>query len=286
MPDGIRVVVFDVGETLVDESRMWTQLAESAGVTPFTSMGLIGALAARDEPHQKVWEILGVAPPPGREDFEADDLYPDALDCLSAARDAGFTVGIAGNQPAGAAEHLRALGVDVDFVASSAQWGVTKPAVDFFARIVDVAGCEPHVLLYVGERLDNDIVPAATAGLRTAFLRRGPWAHIHTLRADAVRPDLQLDSLDELTSLLTSGRGGPVGAMLAVHGKKQADPIRSDLRIRPPARTRSPTARRGTGHRHRHLGVLTTRPESPQHRHLDRARPTHRRSRNHAAAQL
>ena len=60
IPAGVRGVVFDVGETLVDEFRAWTIQAERAGVTPFALMGLLGALIARDEDHRRVWEMLGV----------------------------------------------------------------------------------------------------------------------------------------------------------------------------------------------------------------------------------
>lgn len=42
---GIRCVVFDVGETLVDESRLWADMAQQAGITPFTLCGVLGALS-------------------------------------------------------------------------------------------------------------------------------------------------------------------------------------------------------------------------------------------------
>ena len=34
----VEAVVFDVGETLVDETNMWTRVAAAGGVTPFTLM--------------------------------------------------------------------------------------------------------------------------------------------------------------------------------------------------------------------------------------------------------
>jgi len=43
----VEAVVFDVGETLVDETQMWTRAAQNGGVTPFTLMGVLGALIAR-----------------------------------------------------------------------------------------------------------------------------------------------------------------------------------------------------------------------------------------------
>ncbi len=201
LPDGIRAVVFDVGETLVDESRMWAEQAHAAGATPFTLMGLIGALIERDEPHHAVWDILGVARPTVGTEIRSSDLYPDAFDCLRAAKGVGFKVGIAGNQPSAASKCLRSLGFDADFVASSMEWGVAKPSVGFFSRIVGVSRVAPGEVLYVGDRLDNDILPAADFGLRTALLRRGPWGQIHSQRADSSRADLRVGSLSELASM-------------------------------------------------------------------------------------
>jgi FMN phosphatase YigB (HAD superfamily) len=33
-------------------------------------------------------------------------------------------------------------------------------------------------VLYVGDRLDNDIRPAQDAGISAALIRRGPWGYI------------------------------------------------------------------------------------------------------------
>jgi FMN phosphatase YigB (HAD superfamily) len=41
--------------------------------------------------------------------------------------------------------------------------------------------------LYVGDRLDNDIRPAAQAGMITALIRRGPWGVIQVHDPDAER---------------------------------------------------------------------------------------------------
>ncbi|SFK37860.1 HAD family hydrolase [Cellulomonas sp. KH9] len=198
----VRAVVLDVGETLVDETRAWTQAAHDAGVTPLALMAVLGALAERDEPHTRVWEVLGVPRPARTPTIEPGDLYPDALPALHALRRAGYVVGIAGNQPAGAEAQLRTAGVDLDLVASSQRWGVAKPAPAFFARVIAEVGVPADRVLYVGDRLDNDVLPARAAGMRTAFLRRGPWGHVHALRPQAALADVRVDSLGELVELL------------------------------------------------------------------------------------
>ncbi len=42
----IRLVVFDVGETLVDESRMWGEWADWLGVTRLAFFAALGAVIA------------------------------------------------------------------------------------------------------------------------------------------------------------------------------------------------------------------------------------------------
>lgn len=176
--------------------------ARRAGVTPFTVMATLGALIERGEDHRQVWDLLGVDAPSEPPRISEVDLYPDALACLAAAQHAGLRVGIAGNQPIGAELQLRQAGFTADLVASSATWGVSKPSAGFFERIQAEMSLEAHTILYVGDRLDNDILPARAAGFRTAFLRRGPWGNLHARRDDIALADVHLWSLDDLRRML------------------------------------------------------------------------------------
>lgn len=203
LPDDIRAIVFDVGETLVDETRLWTRTAHACGIPPFTLMGVIGGLIARGEDHSAVWSLLGIERPEVPASITVADPYSDALPCLRAARTAGFVVGIAGNQPSGTIACLRDLGIVADFVASSAAWKVAKPDAVFFDRVRRAAQCTPNEILYVGDRLDNDVRPAHAAGMRTALIRRGPWAYLQSARGKLDGVDLQLNSLDELTVMMS-----------------------------------------------------------------------------------
>ncbi len=64
------------------------------------------------------------------------------------------------------------------------------------------AGCPAEAILYVGNRLDNDVKPAQAAGIATAFLRRGPWAYILRDQEALDRCLFRLDSLAELPDLV------------------------------------------------------------------------------------
>ena len=49
---------------------------------------------------------------------------------------------------------------------------------------------------YVGDRLDNDVRPAAASGMRAVWLRRGPWAALAS--EEPAGAALVVDSLTEL----------------------------------------------------------------------------------------
>ena len=189
----VKAVVFDVGETLIDETRLWERAADAAGAPRFTLMGVVGGLAARGEHHRRAWELLGVEQP--RATWDADDFYADALPCLGALRRRGLRVGAVGNTLTEAEDLLRE---HVDLVGSSARWGVEKPAPGFFDRIVAECDLEAREIAYVGDRVDNDVEPALAAGMVAVHVRRGPWGHLHEPPAAA----LQVSSLAELPEVL------------------------------------------------------------------------------------
>jgi len=189
----VRAVVFDVGETLVDETGMWERAADAAAIPRFTLMGVLGGLAARGEHHSEVWEILGIEP--ASSTWGPDDFYGDALPCLRVLRQSGLVVGAAGNVPAGYEEPLRE---HVDFLGSSGLWGIEKPAEGFFTRLAAEAGLAVSKIAYVGDRVDNDIEPALAAGMVAVHVRRGPWGHLHQPPPAAIR----IRSLGELPEAL------------------------------------------------------------------------------------
>lgn len=194
----IQTVVFDVGETLVDETRMWGLHADRLGVSHLTFFAALGAVIERGLHHRAVFDLFG---PPAADigyRIEARDLYPDAASCLTGLKASGYKIGIAGNQPEAAEAALASLNIDADFIASSARWGVEKPSPAFFDRVVDAAGCPASEIAYVGDRLDNDVLPAQAAGMAGVFLIRGPWGVLHAQSADADRADVKIDGLDKL----------------------------------------------------------------------------------------
>ena len=190
----VEVVVFDIGETLVDETAAWIRIARAAGVTPFTLMATLGAMIGQERPHWHAWETLGIERPRD-EVWGVDEWYPDAHSCLARVRAEGFRVGAVGNTPATVEDELRPL---VDFVGSAEGWGLEKPDPRFFARLVEESGVEPAKIAYVGDRVDNDVVPALAAGMTAVHIKRGPWGYLQQPPAEAIR----INTLDELPEAL------------------------------------------------------------------------------------
>jgi HAD superfamily hydrolase (TIGR01509 family) len=126
-----------------------------------------------------------------------DDLYADAPRALEALRGDGYRLAIVANQPASRADELRAIGIDAEVMAMSEAMGVGKPEPAFFARALEMMGDpEPSSVAYVGDRVDNDVIPAAAAGMRAVWIRRGPWGVIQEAPDGAAA--IVVDTLDEL----------------------------------------------------------------------------------------
>jgi FMN phosphatase YigB (HAD superfamily) len=209
----LAAVVFDIGETLIDETRHWGEWADWLEVPRLTFFAAFGAVIARDQHHRRVFrtlrpgldldaELRRRADAGWRYGFEPGDVYPDALPCLAALKEAGFKIGLAGNQPLEAEVALRVAGCEADFIASSAGWGVEKPDPAFFAKVAATAGVAPAAIAYVGDHPINDVAPAKRAGMLAVFIRRGPWGFIQAASPEAALADLRIESLSELPALL------------------------------------------------------------------------------------
>lgn len=196
----VRAIAFDVGETLVDEERYWRVVAEAAGVGPHVLWAALGVTIANGEEHRELFRHLGVELPRAWDEttYSLDDLYPDVVRCLERLHEAGYRLVAAGNQTAALERWTREAGLPFDTVTSSISLGARKPDSRFFERLVDEINLPAAEIAYIGDRVDNDIRPAAAAGLVAIHLRRGPWGRLQ--QADGTAAAV-IDSLDELPGL-------------------------------------------------------------------------------------
>ncbi|GAB2792825.1 hypothetical protein GCM10027091_26220 [Streptomyces daliensis] len=208
-------MVFDVGECLVDETREYGTWADWLGVPRHTFHAMFGAVIAQGRDYRETFqefrpgfdlyaerEARAAAGQP--EHFGEDDLYPDVRPALAALREAGLWLGIAGNQTVRAGGILRELFTgDVDLIGTSDDWGASKPDPEFFRRLAQVVPAEAEEILYVGDRVDNDLRPGAAAGMRTALIHRGPWATIQWNTSEARElPTFRVETLAELPEMI------------------------------------------------------------------------------------
>ncbi len=219
VPAAPDTVVFDVGEVLIDETRVWSVWADIVGVSPLSFAAVLGAAIVQGEPLAAVFAHL--APNLGWRELEEeherryggfgeDDLYPDVRGCLAELQDAGFRIVIAGNQPARRSAQLHALELPHVALRTSEELGAAKPDPAFFSKVLELAERDDASrVLYVGDRVDNDVLAATESGLRTCWLRRGPWGQLQELPDGAPAPDLLLEGLGELPMLLTTWREDP-----------------------------------------------------------------------------
>lgn len=212
----IKAVVFDVGETLVDETREYGTWADWLRVPRHTFASVFGSVIASGKDYRETFQVFrpgfdltierearAAAGKP--EWFGEGDLYPEVRPALSALQAAGIWVGIAGNQTVRAGSLLRALDLPTDFIATSDDWGVEKPDVLFFEKVVQASPTnDPSEVVYVGDRIDNDLRPAKAAGLKTVFLQRGPWGWIFRDSPDLDQAaDWRVKDLDEIVTLFS-----------------------------------------------------------------------------------
>ena len=211
------VVVLDVGEVIIDETRVWSVWAELLGVSPGTLMAVLGAAVSQGGDHADAFPH--VAPNVEWSELEdehesryggvrSEDVYADVVPALTALRARGWRVVLAGNQPARRTAQLTALELPVDDLVVSEELGAEKPDPAFFSQLLArLAVDTPARVLYVGDRVDNDVLPAAEAGMAVCWLTRGPWGQLQELPED-VTPDLVLEGLGELPELLAAWHDG------------------------------------------------------------------------------
>lgn len=217
LPSGRRIttVVFDVGEVLIDESTEYGTWADWLGIPRHTFSAMFGAVIARGEDYRTVFQHFR----PGfnladerqkrldaglGEFFNARDLYPDVRPCLERLKADGLTVGVAGNQTARAGRLLHELNLTADWITTSDDLGAEKPDVAFFEKLIDQKSLTPEETAYVGDRFENDVLPAQQAGLTGVLLRRGPWGFVNEDHPEAGNADLRITSLTDLPDVLSS----------------------------------------------------------------------------------
>lgn len=178
----VKWIFFDVGSTLVDETEAYNhrarEMIEATDIlfSVFDDKRIELAKQGFDGNSEAI-KYFGLKKTPWHSEDEIP--FEDALDTLVKLKELGYKLGIIANQSAGTAQRLENWGLlsCFDVVAASAELGVAKPDKLIFEKAIELAGCLPQDSVMVGDRLDNDIIPAKSFGMRTVWIRKGLSIH-------------------------------------------------------------------------------------------------------------
>ena len=133
---------------------------------------------------------------------EYEFLYSDTAFCLERLCKKN-RLGIIANQNSGTKARLRAFGIDkyFDIIVSSAEEGLAKPDPEIFLLALRRAKCSPEHAVMIGDRLDNDIAPAAMLGMVTVRILRG-LGKFAPISSEYEKPDYTVNDLYEICSIL------------------------------------------------------------------------------------
>lgn len=208
MTNEVKWIFFDIGSTLVDESECYkaryTETIENTDIPYEDFEAKVIAFSKQNKKgDHEATKYYGLSLPKWRKELEI--LYPETKDVLKRLYDKGYKLGIIANQSAGSAKRLDDRGIlkYFDVVAASAEEGVAKPDAEIFRRALAKADCAPQNAVMVGDRLDNDIVPAKEIGMKTVWIKQG-FAVYATPQNESEYPDHTVNNLGELCSLFNA----------------------------------------------------------------------------------
>ena len=201
----VQWLFFDVGSTLVDEGlayeRRLREMAEAANTTYAAAYELaLGFCKQNKKGDRAAADYLGTPFPPWHK--EAERLYGDTVEVLQALS-RRYKIGIIANQSPGTKARLAEWGIlrYIDLVIASAEEGVAKPSPEIFRLALERSGCPSQKAVMIGDRVDNDIVPAKALGMRTVWVKQG-WGQYWSVTCEAERADYTVTCLSELCHIL------------------------------------------------------------------------------------
>nr|MBQ4320481.1 HAD family hydrolase [Clostridia bacterium] len=205
MFENIKWLFFDVGSTLIDESLAYEhrlrEIAELSG-KEYSSVykTAIGLYKQNKKGDLETARLLGIKLTEWHEEDER--LYGDAAVTLGKLSTV-YNIGIIANQSPGTKKRLEKHGIlqFINTVVASAEEGVSKPDKRIFKIALERSNCPPENAVMIGDRIDNDIVPAKILGMHTIWIKQG-FGRYWNISSEDEMPDAIVDSLTELCNIL------------------------------------------------------------------------------------
>ena len=197
-------IFFDVGSTLVNESRAYEhRIKDIVNGTSITYQQFYNKAIEYYKQNKKgdleAVKFFNLKITPWH--TEDEYVYPEANNVLLRLKKR-YKIGIIANQSLGTAIRLEKMGLSkyIDLVISSAEEGVSKPDKKIFYIALERASCLPQNAVMIGDRLDNDIIPANSIGMKTIWIKQG-FGALATPSIETEMPDYTAESLEDICDI-------------------------------------------------------------------------------------
>ncbi|MCM1254106.1 MAG: HAD family hydrolase [Clostridium sp.] len=196
---------FDVGSTIMNEQAAYEHRMKDIATLANTSFEKVYEMAIAYYKQNKKGDLeaareLGVALP--RWHKEDEFLYDDAIPCFETLSKK-YKIGVIANQSLGTEERLDKQGIlkYISLIAASAEEGVAKPDRRIFEIALERSNCKAVNAVMIGDRIDNDIIPAKQMGMSTIWVKRG-FGQYWNIRQEMEKPDFVVNNLIEICGIL------------------------------------------------------------------------------------
>jgi len=143
-----------------------------------------------------------------KEKIESIKLYDDVKPCLIKLREKGLKSAIISDGlPLKQYEKILRLGIDdlIDLTVISDEIGIRKPNPKLFEFCLKKFNIEGTETIYIGDRLDKDIIPAKLCNINSILIRRGGKYDPYTTGdkiPEGIKPDYEIFSLSEIFEII------------------------------------------------------------------------------------
>ncbi len=170
MYKNIEWLFFDIGSTLINEEKVYKErfetIAKSSGYKYECIYDKILSYYKNNKKGElEVAKKFCVKLP--KWNFRLEELYPETKKVLEVLSKK-YNIGIIANQDFGSSERLEKFGIlkYIKLVVASAEEGIAKPDKRIFNIALERSKCKAEKSYMIGDRIDNDIVPAKEIGMK------------------------------------------------------------------------------------------------------------------------
>ncbi|HEM3599541.1 TPA: HAD family hydrolase [Streptococcus suis] len=206
----IEWIFFDLGSTLLDEEAAYGYYIDKC-VKKLESLDIevssdsykkkmVEYAHKSLDPIRATWQYFAPIEPRPLWTNEGVSLYPETIDVLEKLSQ-NYRLGVIANQSSSIRELLKEWGIESHFqlIILSEEVGLSKPDTTIFTLALQKANIPADRVVYVGDRYDNDILPAKSLGMWTVRILTGFGKYAS--ENEKLKSDWVIPSLQEITNI-------------------------------------------------------------------------------------